>query len=366
MNKIFKSIANVLCGVLVVGAVAGAGASLYFGGKNNGWFDEYKKSDTEQVQPDNGDEQETADGLIVAPVPAVNKMNIVAKAVSASDNDYSINPLSLGDYSLTATIQPADATNKAVNWSIAWKNPSSTWASGKSVTTYATVTPSSDGSLTATVSCLKAFSEQIIVTCTSRDNTDITATCTVDYVKRVSSVALTLSGAGITTSGSNYKFSFGKSVTASYSVTYSDGTLTGDFAGGALSVTLDSTLFSTCKSAVTSSNIQFHQSKSTVINISLSNKTSGTCTNTGNFYEFFTAMGDPTTARSQWSQALYNYVNAHQSSVHASVSMPWTYKYNGNSYGQSSGSASKSLIFDLSSITVSVASVGLNASGLVV
>ena len=89
-----------------------------------------------------------------------------------------------GAYTLTATITPPDATNQAVDWTISFKNASSTWAKGKTVTDYVTVTPSSDGALTAVVENVAAFGEQIVVTVTSRDNTGATATCTADYQQR--------------------------------------------------------------------------------------------------------------------------------------------------------------------------------------
>ena len=86
---------------------------------------------------------------------------------------------------LTATITPSDATNKAVDWSIAWQNSSSTWAKGKTISDYLTITPTSDGALTATVTCKKAFGERAIVTCKVRTDDTLTATCSVDYKKRV-------------------------------------------------------------------------------------------------------------------------------------------------------------------------------------
>lgn len=101
---------------------------------------------------------------------------------------------------ITATITPENATNKNVTWSVAWKNPSSSWASGKSVTDYVTVTPDSSNSKIATyvtvkpdssnskiatVTCVKAFSEQVIVTATAAGNTSVKKTCTVDYMNRV-------------------------------------------------------------------------------------------------------------------------------------------------------------------------------------
>ena len=70
-------------------------------------------------------------------------------------------------YTLTATITPDNATNKAVDWTVSFVNPAGAWASGKSVTDYVTVTPTSDGALTANVECLQAFGEQIKVSVTS-------------------------------------------------------------------------------------------------------------------------------------------------------------------------------------------------------
>lgn len=99
-----------------------------------------------------------------------------------------------GSVTVTATITPSTALNKKVDWSLQWKNPESTWAVGKNVTDYVTVTPESDGSLTATISCIKEFSEQIIVTVVSRANEDASATCNVDYVKRLESTGLSVTG----------------------------------------------------------------------------------------------------------------------------------------------------------------------------
>lgn len=76
---------------------------------------------------------------------------------------------------------PAEAVNKKVDWSVSFKNANSTWAAGKKVTDYVTVTPTSDGSLTATVANLGEFGEQIKITVTSRDNPTAKAECTVDY-----------------------------------------------------------------------------------------------------------------------------------------------------------------------------------------
>lgn len=85
---------------------------------------------------------------------------------------------------LRATITPENATNKAVDWSVSFVNASSSWASGKTVTDYVTITPTEDGSLIAEVECKEAFGEQIKITVVSRDNPEAVAECTVDYKQK--------------------------------------------------------------------------------------------------------------------------------------------------------------------------------------
>lgn len=86
---------------------------------------------------------------------------------------------------VTAIIRPVEALNRQVDWSVEWKNASSAWATGKTVTDYVTVTPKSDGAATATVACKQAFCEQIILTCSSRYAPDTKDTATIDYMKKV-------------------------------------------------------------------------------------------------------------------------------------------------------------------------------------
>ena len=89
-------------------------------------------------------------------------------------------------YDLTASVNPEYAYNQAVDWTVAWKNASSAWATGKTVADYITVTPTSDGALTAKLmSSGLAFGEQVIVTVRSRDNSSAYATATVDYYGRI-------------------------------------------------------------------------------------------------------------------------------------------------------------------------------------
>lgn len=84
---------------------------------------------------------------------------------------------------LTATVTPSWAT-QALSWSVAFNDPASEWATGKTVTDYVTVTPG-ETTLTATVQCLQPFGEQIIVTVSADEFDDVSATCTVDFERRI-------------------------------------------------------------------------------------------------------------------------------------------------------------------------------------
>lgn len=91
---------------------------------------------------------------------------------------------------LKATVMPEAEDNQLVDWSVAFANPSSAWASGKNVTDYVTVTPSADGATTATVQCKKAFGERINVIVTSRLNEYAKAECVLDYARRITDLAI--------------------------------------------------------------------------------------------------------------------------------------------------------------------------------
>lgn len=106
---------------------------------------------------------------------------------------------------IIATITPNNAANKKVDWSAAFKNPESEWASGKTLSEYITVTPAADGSLMASVTCYQAFGEQVILTVTSRENAEATASCTIDYKQQLVSYELSVAQEGKTPSVNNVK-----------------------------------------------------------------------------------------------------------------------------------------------------------------
>lgn len=82
---------------------------------------------------------------------------------------------------LTATVLPVTATNKALLWSIAWAEPNG-WSSGKTVTDYVGLTSNDN---VATVTFKKVFNVKVVVTATSQDNSSIKATCNIDCAKQL-------------------------------------------------------------------------------------------------------------------------------------------------------------------------------------
>ena len=167
------------------------------------------------------------------------------KIPAAQYEEYGISPLADTAYQLTATITPENATDKTVDWTIAWAegrgehtggtnaiNPvdhtydsddthdtSDSWSEGKTVTDYVTVTPTSDGALTANVECIKDFGAQVKVTVTSRDNSDVKANCLVDYTQKLQGVKATF-GSTVLTDGMTKSFDLSQSGQAAESWTF--------------------------------------------------------------------------------------------------------------------------------------------------
>ena len=93
---------------------------------------------------------------------------------------------------LTATVNPADSLKKGYTWTVAFVNANSTWAQGKTVTDYVTVTENSSNELQATVTFKKRFSEQIKVTITCDNKPQVKASATVDCYKVLTDVTIKL------------------------------------------------------------------------------------------------------------------------------------------------------------------------------
>ena len=232
MSNKAKWAATAIAIVLAFVAIAAAFVGIFSDGFTN--WDKFKPEE---------EQTETAGlGGMVVGESVGSGVKLMSTTISTADyDDYGISPMAESAQMLTATITPSSATNKEVDWSVKWKNPSSSWASGKSVTNYVTVTPTSDGALTANVECKQAFGEPVQVVCTSRQNSEASATVQADYAKRIVSGSMNYKGDStgsvqFTSSGSEYKYTASSALEDIYIDTssvftpvYGVGTLTDDF-----------------------------------------------------------------------------------------------------------------------------------------
>ncbi len=80
-----------------------------------------------------------------------------------------------------ATLEPIEATDQNVNWSISFQNSSNEWAQKKNVEDYILLTKNG---LSATLQCLQPFGEEIILKCSSVSKPSISSECVLNYLQR--------------------------------------------------------------------------------------------------------------------------------------------------------------------------------------
>ena len=179
--------AFILVGVMLAGIILG-------------WFDKKDElpvgeEQTEQAAVTDG-EGNAMDEDTVYPMP--EKMSFSAAAFAQPLAQFgeptgTVTSEQSVDVRIEAYVYPESAANKEVDFSVAWGNAPT--HGSEQVTNYLTVTPDSDGSTTATVSCKKSFGDDtIIITVTTREG-GYTATCTVSFTGIASSIEITSSTA---------------------------------------------------------------------------------------------------------------------------------------------------------------------------
>ena len=194
-SKVLNGILGGFLALVIAGGVAAVGVF------SNGFKDwnKFKKDDTKQEQPMPPSEDSGGSDITAEASNGIRLMSM--KLAPMQYAAYGVAANAESAYTVTATVYPEDAANKLLDWTVSFKNASSTWASGKKVTDYVTVTPSSDGALTAVVQNIAAFGEQVVVKVTSRDNTSAYATLNVEYLQRTTGYTLSLDGKTYATTG---------------------------------------------------------------------------------------------------------------------------------------------------------------------
>lgn len=200
-NKQYKK-SKVLNGVLGgLLALVVAGGVAFVGVLSNGFKNWDNIKPPAQEEPNTPEDDTTKGEASIENGESAGIRLMAMKIPVAEYKTYGVSVQAETAYTVTATVYPEDAANKKVDWSVAFANANSTWASGKKVTDYVTVTPSADGALTAVVQNVAAFGEQIVVKTTSRDNTAAYATLNVEYLQRTTGYTLTLDGKTYATTG---------------------------------------------------------------------------------------------------------------------------------------------------------------------
>ena len=154
-----------------------------FAGLSLGWFK------TKDVPPMPEEELSEIGGVTMPAETEGKQISLTSYTVPAAEyGDYGIMPIADSAKVLTATVYPDNsATNTAVTWRAAWKNASSSWASGKTLSEYLTLSygTGAAASKSCTVTCLQAFGEPVTITVTADDNPSAQATVQADYMQRV-------------------------------------------------------------------------------------------------------------------------------------------------------------------------------------
>ena len=220
--------AFILVGVMLAGVILG-------------WFDKKEEPPAEEEQTEQAavtdGEGNAMDEDIVYPMP--EKMSFSAAAFAQPLAQFGepsgttvTSPQSV-DVRIEAYVYPESAANKAVDFSVAWGNAPT--HGSEQVSNYLTVTPDSDGSTTATVSCKKSFGDDtIIITVTTREG-GYTATCTVSFTGIASGIEITSSTATKkSTSARGEYYELGTSKTYTFDIGLTNAF---DDAAGNLSVT---------------------------------------------------------------------------------------------------------------------------------
>lgn len=140
------------------------------------------------------DPQKEDGGLIVTESEAHGVKMETRKISLAEYEEYGVAPQADSAYTVTATVKDMDETAwdylQAVEYSLAWESENS-----EVLSDYVTLQQSE---MQATVTCLKPFSVKIHLKCKSTLNPSISATVTLDYLKRLDGINAKIDGSSST------------------------------------------------------------------------------------------------------------------------------------------------------------------------
>lgn len=330
-----KTIKRVIAGVSALAIIGGAAVG--------GWaINEYVIKDdqftiTDQIDGDNG-------GMIIDEGEGSGIKLMTTKIAAEDFDEYGISPMAETAYTITVTPDPVDAMDTY------------TWTSSNSS---AVSVSSTNGGKSCTATCLQPFGEQITLTCKSELDPDIYATVTVDYVKRVNSVSLSVSDAAAFVVNTEHTLS----ATPSYSV----GTVSGTLTYLNLTYSLTEGFREAVENNVNSTLRRFIDIITTRKSNMYFDSSSMTGTERGFVAAFTELTGSGTTI--QQSSAENSAENAFRTAVQsysdtqAVITLDYSYAYGGEVY--SSGTATVNIKFDYDSLLIKATQISLSDTSIV-
>lgn len=188
-SKCGSKTASVILAILLVLVLAAGVVGI---GYMSDWFSDWSKFESEETPEDENEDAVYNGGLVVGENEE-SGITLLSSAISPANYDeYGVSTYADSAYSIKVTVTPSDATDQSVSLSLAWVNASSSWASGKSVSNYVTLSSNSVNSGSSfTVTCTQAFGEQIRLTATANGSSTgtLSANVTFDYAYRYSGIS---------------------------------------------------------------------------------------------------------------------------------------------------------------------------------
>lgn len=358
-----KTTSKSIAVVSVLGAAAialGAVSSWFTNWDVKTWCNHWGQGAPIAVEPNDPDVvPATKNGAIVSNGVS-NGVSVLSAVIPA--NAYAANAIaSSADtaYRLTATVEPDTATYADCVWSVAFADANSAWAQGKTVANYVTVTPDSANSNIANVVCLQPFGAQIVVTVRAARYADVSATCMVDYVKRVNNVSINMETSAV---------SFGGTYTVNLTADYSAGTIDGLLRVGTSGFGM--TLTSALKSAWTLPSIATFDDCAKFGSVSYSTPLEFTmCAHPVDafvIYDSSNSMFSKPAIHASWREArqtdFVHAVTAVQGD-HAVMTIPYEYVTD-NGVADTSGMLTANLRFDATNLTIAVTNITLSQDSI--
>ncbi len=205
-----KKIVSIICILLVISLLLTCIVGIVTDGFKTSINDLFNKSELPSgsgITDDKGNEI----GSGVYEMPSTLNLSAMAfEQARANGQNYV-------EFSLIATVLPEDATNKLVDWSVSWKDGSTS----PNVSDYLTATPIFDGSRNVVIRCYQAFEKDINITVTTRENHCI-ATCVAHYVGTASRLEISFDGVQQDADG-NYIFTTATNYSAALNIVSSLG-----------------------------------------------------------------------------------------------------------------------------------------------